>query len=521
MQSRLRRCAPGFVPAALLALLLAPNAWAEWKFVPGVTVRETYTDNVALDEDAKARSRWVTEIAPSFSLSNVGPRLKLRSFYQYRYYGYDDDGIEGARHGSSSLRADMQSMLIDDLLFFDADAGISQQAVSAFGPAANNNNYTNANRANVKTWRVSPYLKHKFGQSASGELRYSHDEVDSGGVGMRKSDSDIVLMSLVSGPAFRKFSWGLRYNQERLSYDQAGLRIGSLPNGTTKQASLNLAYRLLPTLSLTAGVGYDDYSYESQGTATKGRSHQAGFNWNPSSRTSLSLSAGKRYYGNTYFLQALHRSRRSVWNISYNESVSTARSQFLLPATIDTASTLDRLLTPTIADPAQRALAVAAYIRANNLPSSLAESINYFSNRFSLYKQFQASVAFNTARSTLILSAFDARQDALSALRGDSQLIGPINANINNNTRQRGGSVLYNYRLTGRSALNASYTKSHSESESAQLEADNAAARVGVQRQFSPRTRAEIEVRRTTGTTANRLATYRENAVSASLSMLF
>ena len=39
--------------------------------------------------------------------------------------------------------------------------------MSAFGPQVNSNGYASANRANVTTWRISPYLLHRFGASAT------------------------------------------------------------------------------------------------------------------------------------------------------------------------------------------------------------------------------------------------------------------------------------------------------------------------------------------------------------------
>ena len=95
--------------------------------------------------------------------------------------------------------------------------------------------------------------------------------------------------------------------------------------------------------SLTALGGYDSYDYQSLGGNSGGQAWQLGVDWQPSARTRLQASAGKRYYGNSYSLQAQHRARVSVWTASYNDSVTSTRQQFLLPSTVDTVSLLDRL----------------------------------------------------------------------------------------------------------------------------------------------------------------------------------
>ncbi|WP_164557874.1 TIGR03016 family PEP-CTERM system-associated outer membrane protein [Massilia atriviolacea] len=502
------------VPAALAALLAAPGARADWKFTPTLDLRETYTDNVALSRDEIAKSRLVTELTPGFTLLNRGPRLKLSANYQLHYYAFDDDGVEGVRHAQSQLRAGAKATLIDDLLFLDTDGAIGQQPVSAFGPQANGNGYATANRANVKTWRVSPYLLHRFGSSATAAVRYTHDSVDAGRIGFGDSSSDVLSMNLNSGRSFRRVGWGLQYSHQRVDDSIA-------PESSIKMVSANARYRVGEDFNLTASAGYDEYDYQSEGEATKGRFWQGGIEWTPSSRTSLVAGAGKRYYGNTYNLQALHRSRRSVWSINYSDSVTTTRSQLLLPATIDTASMLDRLFTAQIPDPLARAQAVEAYIRATGLPASLADSINYFSNRFILQKQLQASVAFNTARTTLILSAFDSRREGLSLIQTDSLLTGPASARLNDDTTQRGASALWNMRLTSRSGINASWTNARVLSRATGLSSKNAALRLAVTRQFSPKVRGAFEARRVSGTTTDQVASYRENAVTASLSLQF
>jgi uncharacterized protein (PEP-CTERM system associated) len=508
-----RRIAPGAqAPVAILALLLSPNCLADWKFSPTVDLKETYTDNVALAREDKAKAQFVSEAVPGFNLANEGPRLKLHANYQLHYFSFADSDIADTRHVQQQLQADMKSMLVDDALFLDSTASIGQRPISAFGPQVANIGYATANTANVKTWRVTPYLKQRFGSVATGELRYAHDYLDAGTSGLGHTTSDNLSLNLANGPSLRKLGWNAMLSRQKVDDSRA-------PESTVDNANLGLRYALVSEFALTASAGYDSYDYQSLGGKTKGKSYTGGFAWNPSSRTSVTASAGKRYYGSSYAFSALHRSRHTVWSLNYNDAVTTTRAQFLLPSTVNTASMLDRLFTPNFPDPAQRAAAVAAYIAATGLPPSLADSINYFSNRYILQKQFQASVAFNSARTTTVLALADTRRNALSAIQTDSVLLGPGSANINDDVHQQSATASWNWRLGARTALTASAAAAHNVSSTTGFVDNNRNVRLALTRDFDARLHGAIELRHVSGVTADHVNTYKENAITASLSL--
>jgi uncharacterized protein (PEP-CTERM system associated) len=499
-------------PLALLALALSPNAMAEWKFTPTVDLRAHYSDNVNMQREELAKAQFYTELAPGFSLLNNSPRWKMRTTYSRSFFWAAKDDVPGTRDSAQSLSSAIDARLIDDLLFFDADARIGQQAISAFGPQVNNNSYSSTNRTEVRSWRASPYLRHRFGAAAELELRYMRDSVDTGRVGMGNSDGDTLSFNLNSGSTFRRVGWGL-------SASHSTIKDSIAPESTVDNANLNLRYLIGSSFSATASGGYDRYDYQALGGRTAGKSWTMGFQWTPSARSTLTANAGRRYYGSTYFLNAQHRSRGTIWSINYNDAVTTTRAQFLLPSTIDTAAMLDGLLTATIPDPIKRAAAVQAYIAATGLPPSLADNINYFSNRFILQKQLQASVALNSARTTTIFSIYNTRREALSTIQTDSLLTGSQSANLNDNTHQYGANAIMNWRINSRSNIILNLNSGKTISNSTGLETDNKSVRLGVTTQFRPRLRGSVEMRRVAGSTLGGLNDYVENGVSATLSM--
>ncbi|WP_167759813.1 TIGR03016 family PEP-CTERM system-associated outer membrane protein [Massilia horti] len=505
---------PALPARALLPLLVAlacAPASAELKFIPGVTLTETWTDNVNLAEPALARREWITDLAPSFALVENNRRLQLNASYQFHVYNYSDKTAPNIYDNNRQLQANLKARVVDELLFLDAAAMRGQQAISAFAPQVEGAPYSSFNRTEVSTWRVSPYLAHRLGGGTDLMLRYTRDSVQTNQQGYGNTHADSVTASASSRPGVR-LGWNLRYDRQHLVDKLAGDSVS-----TNEMAGLS--YRVQPSLAVRAAIGHDNYDYHALGGRSGGGNWNIGFDWTPSPRTSLSASTGHRYYGQSHALNALHRSRHTVWSFNYDEAVTTTRSQFLLPATIDTADLLDRLFMPNIPDPVARRQAVEAYLRATGLPASLAENVNYLSNRYMLQKQFQASAGFNGAHSMLLLSLFDTRRTALSLQQTDSQLLGSHLSNLNDDVRMKGAAANFNYSLSSRSQASVSLTSSRSNSLSTGLKQDNRALRVGLSRRFQRKLYGSVEARHAKGTAIGGGRTYTENAVSASLSL--
>ena len=503
---------PLAIPMALAALLAAPSARADWKFTPTLELRETYTDNVALRPDNDKQGQFVTEVTPGFMLRHKGPRLDINGNFQLQYFALQNKDVSGTNRTARSGQGNLRAKLIDDLFYVDAGGSISNQGVSPFGPQVfDASNYVATNRAQVTAWRVSPYLVHRFGSIANAELRYSHDEVDAGRVGLGNTKGDTVQMTVNSGAAFRTLGWSVQLSEQQIS-DKLAADTG------IQSANATLRYRVAPTLNLTASVGYDKNDYQSLGGATGGRAWNTGFVWTPSLRTSVQATLGRRYYGPSRTLAAMHRSRYSVWSINYDDSVTSTRANFLLPATIDTAGMLDRLFTPSFADPLERARAVEQYIRSAGLPSALADNVNFFSNRYSLQKQLRASVAYKQGRTSAVYALYRVRREALSVRETDSPLLG-IN-NFNDDVTQAGFNASLSYRITPRTVLNLVSDIGRSESITTGQRARNSAVRLSLRHQLRSKLAGALELRRVQGNTGFTSGQpYTENAVSASLSM--
>jgi uncharacterized protein (PEP-CTERM system associated) len=486
---------------------------AEWSIMPSLNLKETYSDNIRLAPPGSEMSNWVTEINPGISLTGTGSNLKVSANYQMQNIFYAKD--RNSNRTNHSLSADANAQLVDNLLFLDGNAGISQQNIFLFGPQPPDNTNITGNRASVANYSISPYLRHSFDAIASTELRYTHDEVRTRVSGFSNSRGDSALFNLISGSAFSRLGWGLHYNKQKTGYSNN-------PTVNTETFSGDLRFPITPKFSLSATKGYEKYNYLSISVEPpEGHFWTAGFSWTPTARTSFDASTGKRFFGNTHSLAASHHSRNTVWNINYSEDITTSRSQFLIPATINTADFLDQLWTPSIPDPVLRKQFIDSFILSNGLPTSLSENINYLTNGYFLQKRLQASVALNSTKSTLILNAFDTLRQARTAQSMDSLLFGTSNLTLNDDTEQIGGNVMWNWRYSPRTNINVSsgYTKSHSISTSRTEKFWLMG--LGMTRQFRPKLNGSVDLRRNQNHSDQIGGGYQENAITASLLIQF
>ena len=515
----LRHALPRLAPIAAAALLLsAPACGADWRFTPSLSLNETYTDNVNLLADDQARSQFVTELAPAFSLAVDSRRLKASAYGSYRQYLYSNpDEVRFRNDHNSQYGGSMQSTVAEDLLYVDASFSSSRRTTSAFGPTVEDSPYSLLNSTQVKTWSISPYVVQRIGNDALASLRYTRDSVKSN-ERSRFGDSvaDSVALNLDSNPDERKLGWGLNYLRQDVDNKLAGESSIENLNG-------RLRYRLNRALALTATAGYDRYDYQALGGRTAGRSWSTGFAWTPSQRTSIEASIGRHFYGSTGSLAATVRSRRTVWIVNYGDSITSSRQQFSLPSTIDTAALLDRLFQTSIPDPVQRQQAVAAYMAATGLPPGLADSVNYLTNRYMRQKLLQGSAAFRSLRNSAVLSLYASERTALSTEESDSGLLGGQLASLNDRLRQRGASATWSYRLNARSNFSATADFNHTESLSTGLEDRRRLLRAAIDTRLGRYMTGSVELRRLTGTAgAFSLARdYTEHAIGATLSTKF
>jgi len=502
------------LPLALAALLLSAECHAQWRVTPRVDLRETYSDNIGLRSDADAHGGFVSEASPSIAVSANGPRLTLNAEAGWRMFAYSTDDTPNLQNSERHYNANARAMLVDQLFFVDAGASGSRQAVSAFGPVSSNN-YSSTNNTDISTWRIAPYLQHRFGSVANLTARYERDSVTSGIGGYGNSQANTRTVDLSSGRAFTAVGGTLYYYHQDLKDGLAG-------ESSAENVSAGLRWSVIRRLALTANVGYDKYEYPVLNERTAGRSWSGGFIWTPSTRTRVQASFGRRYFGKTGALASSYRTQRTVWSLDYNDAITTSRQQFLLPAAVDTAAMLDSLFAANFPDPVQRQQAVQAYMAATGLPPTLIDSINYLSNRYIRVRRLQGSAVLRGARSNLVFTVFRDQRNAMSTQQSDSGLLLGQLATLNDDTRQRGASANLDYRLSTRSNAYANLSASRILSLSTGITNNISETHLGINHRFDAKTRGSLEFRHMRGSAyLYGAGDYHENAIAATFSVQY
>ena len=494
--------------AAVTVVVPAVHA-AEWRFTPTVRATETYTDNVELATRGNEKGDFVTQVAPGFSITTDSPRLKVKANYSLESTTYFHSSRSSPL--SNQLSATANAELVRDLFFLDARGNIGQQNISAFGPQSTSNININNNRTDVRSYSVSPFLRHSFGNKAFSELRYTRESVDSGSDLLSRSDTDRVNFSLSSGEFSPKIAWGLKASAQRSHFSNQ-------PTVEQDSVNANLRYFLTPNFSATAAVGYEKETYVSIGNLpTNGAFYNAGLIWKPTSRTELTATVGHRFFGDTYLLKANHRARNAVVSISYTEDITTAQQQFASQPAISTFDFLDQMLASQIPNAATRTQVVNALIFQTGLSSTLANPVNSLSNIYFLQKSLQGSVAVTGVRNTIVLSAFDTQRTAESAQRSSSgPVISPLSS-LNDSNKQLGIAAVLTTRLSSSTNALADVNFTRTTSLTTARVDNYKALRLSLSQQFQNKLTGSIALRHSQQSSTALGGDIRENAITATV----
>ena len=361
----------------------------------------------------------------------------------------------------------------------------------------------------------------RFDNVATTQLRYTHESVSTGNLNgtnnttfgntLGNSNTDRLVLNVDSGSEFRTLTWGTKASTSKTQYSSSTSVDQSV-------YSSNLGYLLTPAFRLTATAGYEKNTYITLGNQPQGGFYTAGFIWTPTTRTNVTATIGHRYFGRTYGLSINERVRNAVVSASYTEDISSSQSQVLAPQLVDTAALLNQAFQSRIPDPAARQRVVDALILQNGLSPTQFNPVNSLTNQYFLQKSFQASIALNGHRNTIVGTVFDTRrlpQSQQSATLGAQ--VGVLAAN----NRQIGATGLWSLKLSPRTSANANLSYTRSTSLTTDQQNIYKTARIGIATAFQPKLRGTVELRHSQQDANFLSGNIRENAITAALLMQF
>jgi uncharacterized protein (PEP-CTERM system associated) len=301
-----------------MAMGFASTALAtDWLFEPNVGATATYTDNANQSED-DPQSALILTVTPGFSLTSEGSR-RVKASLRYGLRGVARFGEEQSTDLNHNLSARGNAELIEDFLFIDGSARISQELISLFGSPADAD-VNDSNRATVGTYSVSPYIQKRLGTFADAQARYSTGGAIFGKNVAADSTVNSFTAGLTSGTQFNDLSWGLHYSLRKTQNRNGPSAVGNIDT-TFESARATAGYMLTRQFRVFGSVGEEWNDYPSA-VSIDGSSYSVGFGWSPTRRTSVEVSAGERYFGKTFSFSGSHRTRMSRWTMRYAEDVS-------------------------------------------------------------------------------------------------------------------------------------------------------------------------------------------------------
>lgn len=510
-----RRPLAGAIAACAAALAFAPGAQAiDWRLTPSVGARAIYSDNVRQSATDPEHGLSLS-VTPGFSLRSEGSR-RVQAVVQYGLTAVTRFGGNDGEDLFHNLSAAGKAELVEDFLFVDASARISQELISLLGSPAGAE-VNDSNRATVGTYSISPYIQQRFGTFADAQLRYTASGAIFENDVAATSASNSVLAALTSGTRFNDLSWGLNYSLRKVENRNA-------ENVTFERATATAGYALTRKFRVFGSVGQDWNDYLST-TGTDGSSYSVGFGWAPSRRASMEASVGERYFGNTFGLSGNYRARRSNWNVRYAEDVSDITQQFLRESNRIFWVCGGMLFETDGLDPPPGQSGCTGPITAGQLANffdtlgvSLSDLIaaNLLNigtaNGIFVIKSFTASVSWNFGRLGFGLAANDTRR--LYQLFGDAE------------DRVQSVSGSANYRLSPKTTANSGISLTRTRVDGiltglSNRENDTLTMEIGLNHRFAEKLNGALSLRHIQRDANDSNADYDENRLTASVNMRF
>ncbi|GHC68821.1 hypothetical protein GCM10007320_01570 [Pseudorhodoferax aquiterrae] len=483
------------------------NDRRQMSLVPRVSVEGTWTDNVRARGGVDKVADFVTSVSPGLRFTAEGDRLKASVDYSLtRQLHARERSLD---RNQNALRALGSMEVVDNFAFVDFTGNISQQTISAFGTRSDSNVIDNSNRTEAALYRVSPYVRGRFGDWSQYELRYgrtaSRTKSD---LVAADYDLDDLSLRLASTSQQRVIGWSLDANHQKQVYSSGRLY-------ESDRVRAFLTHPFTPQLSVSVIPGWESNNYASQDKeshATFGGQVQ----WALSERTRLSALVEKRFFGRAYNVNFEHRTQRSAWRFSDSRDASSTPSQ----AGSFSVGTLYDLyffqFTSIEPDPARRAQLVNSFLLANGLDGNTSIDLGFLSSSVTLTRRRDASFTLIGLRDTL---SFSVSQSETSRLRQVTADTGEDLGN-SNYVRQHGLSVVYSRRLTPQSSLSVigSMSRAAGEQGSAQTR-DLQSLNISLSTKLGPHTTGTLGLRRTVSTGS--LSSYSESALRGGISLQF
>lgn len=375
---------------------------------PRISLRETWTDNVALAPRGAERSDWVTELSPGLHFRGVGSRIKYDFDYQRSEIFYAKSS--SSRDHQNFLSAFGSLEAIERFFFVEAQGQISQQTISALGVQPSSTTSASSNRTETRQFSLTPYVKGRIRDYASYDLRYTASTLRTKAETRFDTDTRRWDGKVSSLEDASRIGWLAEYKNEKNDYADARDTEYELGRGT-------ISFSMSRQLRFFGRAGWENTDIISGKDSYF--THGFGLQWLPTERTQLSLESDRRYFGRAYQYSFRHRTPRTSWSLLFSRDASTTSQRLLGGGGGTVFDRLMDILGPTFTDPSLRAneaRRILGLMGATGLESSQA---GFFSNQVFIDRRAEASAAWIGRRNTFTLTILRTEAEPLVNLFGN------------------------------------------------------------------------------------------------------
>lgn len=331
-------CLRAFSTAGLcvvLALGVVPGLHAaDLKFRPSITISEHYFDNSgeAFEAEGAPEFDYVTELAPSLAARTRGGRVSAGLLYRLQRLMYQ--GNSELDSTSQQFLADASAELLQDSLFLDLRSSRTQQTIDPANLVTSENITPNDNRTDVTTYQVTPRFYHNFGDVMNFVAAVDYADVNYTGEDADNSETLTYYTALRNSDPEQRARWDASLKQSKLSRENSD-------DQDYTSALLALSYDFSESLTAIGTMGYEETDLVSADGKDSGENWSVGANWRPGPRTTVTASAGRRFYGSTFLFSLKHNQGRNEWQAKYSEDVTSSAENALTNEIFDTTLTED------------------------------------------------------------------------------------------------------------------------------------------------------------------------------------
>lgn len=466
-----------------------------WTIKPRVSLRETLTDNVAINRSqGNKEGDLITQLSPGIRIEGKSARLKAYMDYALNAQFYaksDTSRTQNSLNGFGTLEA------VDNWLFLDANARIAQQAISAFGAQSPSSTSINANSTETSTVGLSPYIRGQIGGMVDYGLRYNRSTTRSSASTVSNIDLAEWSGQLKGSTPFRNLQWTVDASNQAVDYSSGRETEASRMTG-------RLTYALTPQFRIIGSGGWEENNYASidqQGRTT----HGYGLDWNPTERTQFSAFKERRFFGDGHNISFSHRFPRSSIRFTDSRDVSVLPNQF---ANQGYGSLYDVIAAQFAGLPEpDRTTAIQNFFIANpTLNPNAQVTSSFLTSRATIQRRQQLSIVLLGVRNSItFLANRNISQSTLAsnAVADDFSRASEI--------RQQGFSINYSHQLSQLTTLNALLSRQESTGTGTNtLKTTTNLYQLNVATKLGAKTSGSVSVRHTEsdGTTS-----FKENAI--------